>query len=125
MGDTKSSLTPCLSFCDPQPKSQSPSWLCHSPQPSALTLTTCLSLSVGEDLTADPRHAGNGVGNDRSCSEGAQDLGLSPEGSSTDLWVEEEPCSEAEGQERAQGRGKGAQGIGVGRWGCRADLGQI
>ena len=73
----------------------------HQPPPLSLALTTCLSLSAGEDLTADARHAGNGAGNDRSCSEGAQDLGLSPEGSSTDLWVEEEPCSEAMGRERA------------------------
>lgn len=71
-------------------------------------MTTCLSLSIGEDLTADPWHAGNGVGNDRSCREGTQDLGLSPEGSSTDLWVEEEPCSETKGTEKAQGRGKRA-----------------
>lgn len=105
-GATYNSLAPCLSFCDPKPRSWPPSWLFHSPYPSALALTTCLSLSVGEDLTADPRHARNGVGNDWSCSEGAQDLGLSPEGSSTDLWVEGEPCSEAEGQERTQGRGK-------------------
>lgn len=114
-GASYNSLAPCLTFCDPKPKSWPRSWLFHSPYPSALALTTCLSLSVGEDLTADPRHARNGVGNDWSCSEGAQDLGLSPEGSSTDLWVEGEPCSEAEGRERTQGRGKRVQGTGVGR----------
>lgn len=83
-------------------------------------MTTCLSLSIGEDLTADPWHAGNGIGNDRSCREGAQDLGLSPEGSSADLWVEEEPCSETKGTEKAQGRGKRAHrhwGGEVGMWG--------
>lgn len=103
------------------PSSGPPAKLLHSCHPSALALTTCLPLSVGEDLTADPWHTGNGVGNDWSGGEGAQDLSLPPNGSSTDLWVEEEPYSEAKGQERAQGRVKRAQGIG---WGGR-DVGQI
>lgn len=61
----------------------------------APSLPTCLSLSVGENLTADPRHAGYGVGDDWSRSEGAQDLCLSPEGGGADLQVEGEPCSGA------------------------------
>ena len=121
-----SNVSPWLSFYDPVlPR------MCPPPEPASprspplrLALTTCLTLSVGENLTADPRHAGNGVGNDRSCGEGAQDLGLSPKGGSTDLWVEEEPCSEATGRERAQGRGKRAEGTGAGVGGnrCWADM---
>lgn len=48
------------------------------PTLSPITRTTCLSLSVGEDLAADPGHAGYGIGNDWSGGEGAQDLGLAP-----------------------------------------------
>lgn len=84
---------------------------CPTTQPLVPSLTTRLALSIREDLTADPGHAGNGVGNNWSCSEGAQDLRLSPEGGCTDLWVEEKPCSEAKRQERAE-RGKRAEDMG-------------
>lgn len=79
----------------------------HRSQHSALALATCLSLSIGEDLTADPRHAGNGARNDRR-REGAQDLGLSPKGSGTDLWAEEEALLRGHGASKGSGlRGRG------------------
>lgn len=102
-------LSPGLTSADALLRPRMQPFLASRPQPPPLSpALTCLSLSIGEDLTADPRHAGNGVGNDWSRGEGAQDLGLSPEGGSTDLWVEEEPCSEAKGQERPE-RGKRAE----------------